>query len=72
MKYTIIIESAQGEGNYSAYAPDLPGCVASGDTREEVAQNMKEAIEFHIEGMLKDGKPIPRPSIVSEQVDIAV
>ncbi len=70
MKYTIIIES--GDGNYSAYVPDLLGCVAIGDTREEVAQNMKEAIEFHLEGILQDGEPIPKPSVISEQVEVVL
>ncbi len=70
MKYTIIIES--GEGNYSAYVPDLLGCVTTGETREEVIRNIKEAIKFHIEGLIEDGEPIPKPSIISEQVEIVV
>ena len=70
MKYTIIIES--GKGNYSAYVPDLPGCVATGDTKGELIRNMKEAIELHIEGMLEDGEPIPKPFVISEQIEVAV
>ena len=70
MKYTIIIES--GEGNYSAYVPDLLGCVTTGETREEVIRNIKEAIKFHIEGLIEAGEPIPKPSIISEQVEIVV
>lgn len=54
---------------WSAYAPDLPGCVAAGETREETVQLMKEAIEFHLEGMREDGDEIPQPSEV-EQVEV--
>lgn len=60
MRYLIIIENAGT--NYSAYCPDLPGCVATGDTIEETKQNMREAIAFHLEGMIEDGEPIPQPS----------
>ena len=60
MRYAIVIE--QAEGNYSAYVPDLPGCVATGSTIEEVETEMREAIEFHLEGMREDGVPIPAPS----------
>lgn len=59
MKYAIIVEKA--ESNYGAWAPDLPGCVAVGDTIEETIQSMKEAIEFHIEGMKLHGETIPEP-----------
>ena len=69
MKYAIVIEKA--EGNYSAYVPDLPGCVATGSTVEEVEQQMREAIEFHLEGMREDGDPIPPPNSHVEYVDIA-
>ncbi len=57
MRYAIVIEKA--DGNYSAYAPDLPGCVATGATLEETEAAMREAIRFHIEGLLEDGLPVP-------------
>ncbi len=59
MEYAIVIEWA--DGNYSAYAPDLPGCVSVGDTVEETRQNMQEAIVLHLQGMRNDGGPIPEP-----------
>ncbi len=59
MKYTVIIEKA-GE-NYSAYVPGLPGCVAAADTAEETLALMQEAIEFHLEGLRRDGDPAPTP-----------
>ena len=62
MKYAIVIEKA--EGNYSAYAPDLPGCVAVGDTLEEVEEAMREAMEFHLDGMQQEGLPIPEPTSI--------
>jgi predicted RNase H-like HicB family nuclease len=64
----MIIE--KGERNYSAYFPDLPGCIATGQTLDEVEQRMREALELHIRGMRKDGLPIPEPSLV-ECVDAA-
>ena len=57
MRYAIVIE--QAEGNFSAYAPDLPGCVATGATLAEVEAEMREAIAFHIDGLREDGLPIP-------------
>jgi predicted RNase H-like HicB family nuclease len=63
-QYLVIIERA--EGNYSAYSPDLPGCVATGDTREETLQRMREAISLHLKGLREDGEPIPIPSSSSE------
>lgn len=57
-KFLIVIEKA-GD-NYSAYAPDLPGCIATGKTREEAEEHMFEAIEFHLQGLIEDGQPIPR------------
>jgi predicted RNase H-like HicB family nuclease len=69
MRYAIVIE--KGEGNYSAYVPDLPGCVAVGDTIEEVEREIQEAIEFHLEGMREDGLPIPEPSSKVNYVDVA-
>ena len=58
-KYAVVIE--HGENNLSAYVPDLPGCVTTGKTVEEIAYNIREAIELHIEGMMEDGDPIPEP-----------
>jgi len=61
--YTIIIE--KGEGNYSAYCPDLPGVVAAGETEEETVELMKEAIEFHLEGLKEENLPIPEPTVTA-------
>ena len=69
MRYAVVIEKA--EGNYGAYVPDLPGCVATGDTVEEVERQIQEAIEFHIEGLRADGLPIPEPSSRVEYVEVA-
>lgn len=68
MKYAIVIEKAKN--NYSAYVPDLPGCVAVGDTLEEVEQMIQEAIEFHIEGMKEEGLPIPQATTCVEYVEV--
>ena len=70
MRYAIVIE--QAAGNYSAYVPDLPGCVTTGATLEETERNMQEAIAFHLEGMREDGLPIPTPSTVVEYCELAV
>jgi len=69
MQYTIIIE--KGENSFGAYVPDLPGCVAVGETKEEVSELIKEAIEFHIEGMKEEGQTIPEPVSSSELIEIA-
>ena len=69
MKYAIVIEKA--ENNYSAYVPDLPGCIATGETVEEAEQQIREAIEFHLDGMTEDAEPIPPPSSHVEYVDVA-
>lgn len=69
MKYLIIIEET--DTGYSAYSPDLPGCVSTGRTREEVEENMHEAIEFHIEGLQLNHYPIPEPSSLSAYVEVA-
>ena len=69
MRYAVVIERA--EGNYSAYVPDLPGCVATGATVAEVEQQIREAIEFHLDGLRDDGLPIPRPTSQVEYVEIA-
>ena len=69
MRYAIVIEKA--ESNYSAYVPDLPGCVATGATVEEVESQIREAIEFHLEGLREDGAAIPEPASRVEYVDVA-
>lgn len=69
MKYATVIEKA--ENNYSAYVPDLPGCIATGATIEEVEQQIQEAIAFHLDGMSEDREPIPLPSSQVEYVDVA-
>jgi len=67
MRYAVVIEKA-GK-NYSAYVPDLPGCVATGATLEEVESEIKEAIRFHLDGMRQDGAPIPKPSALCQYVE---
>lgn len=69
-EYTIIIE--KGENNYSAYCPDLPGVVAAGETEKETIELMKEAIEFHIQGLKEDKLPIPEPSISARCVEVVL
>jgi len=69
MRYAMIIE--QGERNYSAYLPDLPGCIATGKTIEELKQRMSEAIELHLRGMREDWLPIPEPTSLAEYVEAA-
>ena len=68
MRYAIVIEKAQG--NYSAYVPDLPGCVATGSTVAEVEAEMREAIAFHVEGLRADGLPVPAASSQVEYVEV--
>ncbi|MGD0562370.1 MAG: type II toxin-antitoxin system HicB family antitoxin [Roseiarcus sp.] len=67
MRYAVVIEKA-GD-NYSAYVPDLPGCVATGESLGQVEQELREAIRFHVEGLVEDGLPVPPPSAVAEYVD---
>ncbi len=69
MRYAIVIEKAKS--NYSAYVPDLPGCVATGKTMKEAEMEIRDAIEFHLEGMREDGLPIPQPTSSVDYVDIA-
>ena len=69
MRYAIVIENAGPK--FSAYVPDLPGCVATGATLEEVEREIREAIEFHLDGLREDGSPIPPPSSAVRHVDIA-
>ena len=61
----------KGETSFGAYVPDLPGCVAAAETKEEVLQLIHEAIEFHVEGLREDGLPIPEPSSSIEYVEVA-
>jgi len=67
MRYAIVIEKA--DGNYSAYVPDLPGCVATGESVPAVEQEIRTAIRFHIDGLKADGLPVPDPSSIAEYVD---
>lgn len=69
MQYLIVIEKT--ETGYSAYSPDLPGCVSTGATREEVEQNMRDAIEFHLDGLKAEGLEIPQPTTSSAYVEVA-
>lgn len=67
MRYAVVIERANG--NFSAYVPDLPGCVATGETLADVEENIREAIRFHIDGLRQDRLPIPEPSAVADYVE---
>ena len=67
MRYAVVIEKA--DGNYSAYVPDLPGCVATGVTVQAVEMEIRDAIRFHIDGLKADGLPVPGPSSIAEYVD---
>ncbi len=69
MRYAVVIERAAS--NYSAYVPDLPGCVATGATIEEVESEIREAIALHLDGLREDGIPAPQPSSQVEYVDVA-
>ncbi|PZU95926.1 MAG: hypothetical protein DCE90_10810 [Pseudanabaena sp.] len=69
MKYLVVIEKTQT--GYSAYSPDILGCVSTGATLEDVNQNMQEAIEFHIDGLIEEGLEIPKPSTYSAYVEVA-
>ena len=68
MKYAVVIE--RGDSSFGAYVPDLPGCVAVGETREEAMNLIREAIEFHLEGMKEGGERIPEPHSEAEYVDV--
>ena len=68
MRYVVIVE--QGESSVGAYVPDLPGCVAVGETRDEVLHLIGEAVEPHLEGLREEGLPIPEPSSSSEYVEV--
>ncbi len=67
-RFLIVVEKARG--NYSAYSPDLPGCVATGKTREEVTRNMHKAIEMHVRGLLADKLPVPKSHSFAEYVAV--
>lgn len=69
MRYLVVVE--KGPQSFGAYVPDLPGCIAAGESREEVLTLIREAIEFHLEGLREDGSPIPSPSSSSEVVEVA-
>ena len=68
MKYAVVIE--KGPGSYGAHVPNLPGCAAAGESREEVIRLIREAIEFHIEGLRADGQPVPPPSSDVEFIEV--
>ena len=68
MRYGIVIE--KGKSSYGAYVPDLPGCVAVGETQEEVETLIREAIQFHIEGLREEGLPVPEPTSSFEYVEV--
>ena len=68
MRYLVVLE--KGPSSYGAHVPDLPGCIAAGETKEEVLSLIREAIEFHLEGLKQHGQPIPPPTSTSELVEI--
>jgi predicted RNase H-like HicB family nuclease len=67
-KYAVVIE--RGKDNLSAYVPDLPGCITTGQTLAEIEENIREAIELHLEGMAEDGEPIPEPRTLAIEIEI--
>jgi predicted RNase H-like HicB family nuclease len=67
LRYAVVIEKANG--NYSAYVPDLPGCVAAGATVKEAENEIREAIRFHIDGFKEDGQPVPQPTSIADYVE---
>jgi predicted RNase H-like HicB family nuclease len=68
MRYLVVVE--EGPTSFGAYVPDLPGCVAAAETRKEALALIREAIEFHIEGLKRSGQPVPPPSSTGEVVDV--
>lgn len=68
MKYAIVIE--KGASSFGAYVPDLPGCVAAGETQQEVAEMIRDAIAFHLEGLREEGLPVPEPNALVETVEV--
>jgi predicted RNase H-like HicB family nuclease len=69
MRYMVVVE--QGPASFGAYVPDLPGCVAAAETRQEVLELIREAIEFHLDGLREEGAPTPQPHCWSEFVEVA-
>ena len=69
MRYAVVFEKSPR--NYAAYVPDLPGCVAVGKTRQEVERHIREAIEFHLDGLREEKLPIPKPSTWAELIDVS-
>jgi predicted RNase H-like HicB family nuclease len=67
MRYAVVIEKANG--NYSAYVPDLPGCIATGETIAETEAEIRDAIRFHMDGLRADGLPVPEPTSLAEYVE---
>jgi predicted RNase H-like HicB family nuclease len=67
-KYAVVIE--KGPKNFSAYVPDLPGCITTAKTLEEIEENIREAIELHLEGLREDGEPIPEPTTVAREIEV--
>ena len=70
MRYMVVVE--QGKTSWGVHVPDLPGCIAVGETREEALRLIREAIQFHIEGLAQEGQPIPEPSSEGEFVEVGV
>jgi len=68
MRYLVVVE--KGPSSYGAHVPDLPGCIAAGETKEEVLSLIREAIEFHLEGLKQEGRAIPTPASTSELVEV--
>jgi predicted RNase H-like HicB family nuclease len=68
MRYLVVVE--KGPSSYGAHVPDLPGCIAAAETKEEVLSLIREAIEFHIEGLKQEGQTIPTPTSTSELVEV--
>lgn len=68
MRYAIVIE--MGPNNMSAFVPDLPGCITTGRTIEEIQHNMREAIQLHLDGLAEDGEPIPQPETKVDYIDL--
>jgi len=70
MRYAVVIEKAKQ--NYSAYVPDVPGCVATGKTVQQTLNNLREAVEFHFDGMREDGEAIPDPQTLVDYIEVGV
>lgn len=68
MRYLVVVE--KGPSSFGAYVPDLPGCVAAGESKEEVLSLIRDAIELHLEGLKEEGQPIPPPSSTSELIEV--